>query len=181
MVQHHLHFTKTTSLNAVRERSKRQERVGHLVQTELSRIIHSGNIKGQLEFLEDETRKCISVVKADVSPDLRQARISVSIRASPRRQSSSDEDDGSNAVIDKRRAYSWLVQNTKPIRHTLAQKMSHMKTCPNLSFVQVDVGAATDVMYLIEQVSKGYKRQDLTIEELEEEEEDEEWIDEDFF
>ena len=34
-----------------------------------------------------------------------------------------------------------------------------MKSCPNLSFVQVDVAAAVDVMYLLDKVASGYKRE----------------------
>jgi ribosome-binding factor A len=131
-------------------RSKRQERVGQLVRTEVAIILHSGNIKGGSDFIDGELRKRISIVSVDISPDLSQARISVSVRAS----GTSDD----NPVVDKRRAYSWLVRNTKPIRHTLAQKMSHMKSSPSLSFVQVDLGAAVDVMYLIDKVSKGHER-----------------------
>lgn len=65
-------------------------------------------------------------------------------------------------VIAKRRAYAWIVRNTKAIRYALAQKMKHMKGgSPDLTFVQVDVGAAVDVMQLIEKVSEGYKREDV--------------------
>jgi hypothetical protein len=39
--------------------------------------------------------------------------------------------------------------------------MKHMKTAPNLSFVQADVSAAVDVMYLIDKVSAGYKRESI--------------------
>lgn len=134
-----------------KDRSKRQYRVGQLVQTELGRILHSGVIKGDVNFIDAELRQRISLVSVDISPDLRQARVTVSVRKS----SLSDD----NPVVDKRRAYSWLVENTKAIRHTLAQKMSHMKTCPTLTFVQVDVGAAVDVMYLIDKVSSGYERE----------------------
>jgi len=134
-----------------REKTKRQQRVGQLVQTELGRIIHTGIVKGGSDYLDDDLRKRISIVGVDVSPDLRQARVSTSIRGSslPGHQ---------NAAVDKRRAYSWLVKNTVPLRHTLAQKMSHMKTSPALTFVQVDVSAAVDVMYLIDKVSSGYGR-----------------------
>lgn len=134
-----------------KDRSKRQYRVGQLVQSELGRILHNGIIKGDAGYIDDELRQRISIVSVDISPDLRQARVTVSIRKS---SESSD-----NPVIDQRRAYSWLVENTKPLRHTLAQKMSHMKTSPELTFVQVDVGAAVDVMYLIDKVSSGYQRE----------------------
>jgi ribosome-binding factor A len=134
-----------------KEKSKRQHRVGQLVTTELARIIHTGLIKGDVDFIDHELRQRISIVSVDVAPDLRQARISVSIRKS--------DEENSNPVVDKRRAYSWLVENTKPLRHTLAQRMSHMKTSPDLTFVQVDVGAAVDVMYLIDKVTSGFARE----------------------
>ncbi len=179
------HQGRSTPLGG-KDRSKRQERVGHLVRTELATILHRGEILGDVEFLEDDLRKRISVVHADVSPDLRQARVTISVRKSVSRKDKNnvgvfqddhgieeeddDEDEAESAVstttisnptVDKRRAYSWLVRNTKPIRHTLAQRMSHMKSCPTLTFAQVDVAAAVDVMYLIDKVSAGYKREKL--------------------
>lgn len=129
-----------------------------MVQTELSRILHSGLIKGHdVEYLDDELRQRISVVNSDVSPDLRQARVSISVR-------SANRDTLDSPAVDRRRAYAWLVRNTKNIRHTLAQRLSHMKSCPNLTFQQVDVSAAVDVMYLIDKLSEGrYKRQNLDL------------------
>jgi len=75
-------------------------------------------------------------------------------------------------AIAKRRAYAWLVRSTKSIRHSLAQKMKHMKGSPDLTFVQVDVGAAVDVMQLIEKVSTGYKRDDVLEMDFEDDDED---------
>lgn len=142
--------------------------MGELVRTELARILHAGLIKGDATYLEEGLRQRISIVGVDVSPDLRQARISVSIRSAIQTQKRADAEEETETmyyeddpVVDKRRAFSWLVDNTKPLRHTLAQRMSHMKTSPNLSFDQVDVAAATDVMYLIDKVSKGYERESI--------------------
>ena len=188
------------------DRSKRQERVGHLVRTELGRILHSGLIKGgdASDTLEDDLRQRISIVSADVSPDLRQARITVSVRdhkttKSSQQQSTPDSSAAavpSSAVMDKRRAFAWLVRNTKALKHSLAQKMSHMKTCPNLTFAQVDVAAAVDVMYLIDQVSAGAKRESVDVFDVgpngviegidfDKEDHDDDWLDEedddDFF
>ena len=188
------------------DRSKRQERVGHLVRTELGRILHSGLIKGgdASDTLEDDLRQRISIVSADVSPDLRQARITVSVRdhkttKSSQQQSTPDSSAAAvptSAVMDKRRAFAWLVRNTKALKHSLAQKMSHMKTCPNLTFAQVDVAAAVDVMYLIDQVSAGAKRESVDVFDVgpngviegidfDEEDDDDDWLDEedddDFF
>ena len=123
------------------------------MRTELSTILHRGVIKGDADYLEDELRQRISVIHADVSPDLRQARITVSIRKGL--------DSGNPAAVDKRRAFSWLVQNTKAIRHTLAQNLKYMKSVPNLTFAQADVAAAVDVMYLIDKVAEGYKRESV--------------------
>jgi ribosome-binding factor A len=202
------------------DRSKRQFRVAQYVQTELARILHTGLIKGTKEVngpaIPSNLRQRISIVSVDISPDLRQARVSVSIRppagasgsssngmTASRVMDNDDDDDGdddnddidddddddgtgSSAVVDRRRAYSWLVDNTKSIRHTLAQRLSHMKSsAPNLQFVLVDVSAAVDVMYLIDKVSKGYERESLDTEFMfsEDDDDDEEWedMDESFF
>ena len=144
---------RSSSRYASGDRSKRQERVGHVVRTELATILHKGtSLKNDNDPIEDDLRRRINIVHADVSPDLRQARVTVSVIAGRDRK----ED-----AVAKRRAYAWLVRSTKAIRHALAQRMKHMKASPDLTFVQVDVGAAVDVMQLIEKVSKGYKRDDV--------------------
>jgi len=203
------------------ERSKRQFRVGELVRKELATILHNGIIKGRdATYLEEDLRKRISIVSVDVSPDLRQARVCVSIRnGGPKPSVNNHNGSGSNnvngngndngngennnnnsnnnysnyyheddPVVEKRRAFSWLVDNSGSLKHTLAQKLSHMKTSsPNLTFHQVDVAAATDVMYLIDKVSKGYKRDESSVSELHEflggggESDDDHDDDEDYF
>ncbi len=221
------------------DRSKRQERVGHVVRTEVASIIQLGYpIKNQMNEIDDDLRRRINVVNADVSPDLRQARITVSVMKSNKNLSEDDffeeeeeeylddeEDDeeyeaeeeydddddeeeeislkqvfpqsqfgNGNAVVDRRRSYAWLVRNTKQIRHALSQRLKHMKSVPNLTFVLADVGAAVDVMNLIDKVSKGqYKRDDIGmfggdndnlpagmyLESEYDDEDDYEWIDDD--
>jgi len=149
------------------DRSKRQERVGHLVRNEIAMILQRGFPIIQNSYEDDggsqipeDLRRRISLVNVDVSPDLRQARITVSIRGSSSDNASLSKQD---QMMDKRRAYSWLVSNTKSIRHALSKRMKHSKVLPNLTFVQADVGAAVDVMSLIDKISSddGYKRQDL--------------------
>lgn len=199
------------------DRSKRQERVGHVVRTEIASILQLGyQIKNGKGHIDDDLRRRINVVSADLSPDLRQARITVSIIKPSKSQMANmleemnnqyglDDDEefeepkqvfpvsrSANAVMDKRRAYSWLVKNTKQIKHALAQRLRHMRTVPDLTFVQADVGAAVDVMNLIEKVSSGnYKRENLGVfggEDddipenmyLESELDDDGWIDEDY-
>jgi ribosome-binding factor A len=123
-------------------RSKRQERVGSLIRVELANILQRGQVK-RTDPIEATLLQKINVVNADVSPDLAQARITVSILGK-----------GAEANIQKRRAYSWLVSSQKMIRHALAQRLNYMKTVPMLTFALADVGAAVDVMALIDKVTK---------------------------
>eukprot|EP00555_Chaetoceros_dichaeta_P004161 CAMPEP_0198257460 /NCGR_PEP_ID=MMETSP1447-20131203/7147_1 /TAXON_ID=420782 /ORGANISM="Chaetoceros dichaeta, Strain CCMP1751" /LENGTH=279 /DNA_ID=CAMNT_0043944379 /DNA_START=158 /DNA_END=997 /DNA_ORIENTATION=- len=182
------------------DRTKRQERVGQVIRSEIATVLQNGYVKNtDGRELEDALRRRINVVNADVSPDLRQARITVSIMKPHvvrdadvvaeeeeeeefEEEEDEDEEDADeeeydeyddefedytissntsgDAVVDRRRAYAWLVKNSKQIRHSIAQRLSHMKSVPQLSFVQVDVGAAVDVMNLIDKVSKeNYKRE----------------------
>lgn len=142
-------------------RSKRQERVGQLVKTELAQIIQRGSLKLGASLLDDSIRQRISIVNVNVSPDLRHARVAVSILANPKSAIPASEEVPYNSAMDQRRAYSWLVSNTRSLRHALAQRISHMKICPDLTFHKVDVGAAVDVMFLIDQLQEGQKRTDL--------------------
>jgi len=183
------------------DRTKRQERVGQVIRSEIALVLQNGYVKNtdKGRELDDALRRRINVVNADVSPDLRQARITVSImkphvvrrddvfeEEEEEEEEEEGEDDveegddedydeyddefedytipssntSGDAVVDRRRAYAWLVKNSKQIRHSIAQRLSHMKSIPELSFVQVDVGAAVDVMNLIDKVSKeNYKRE----------------------
>jgi ribosome-binding factor A len=135
------------------DKSKRQQRVSHLVRTELAQILRRGfpliqSASPSSSGVPEELRRRISIVDVDISPDLRQARITISIIGNK------DE------VIEKRRVYSWLVSNTRSIRHALAKRMDHLKVLPNLTFVLADVAAAVDVMELIDRVSSGeHKRE----------------------
>ena len=85
--------------------------------------------------LPANTRLAINVIAADVSPDLRNARVTVSVISSPTVDAAA-----------KREAFAWLAANAGPIRHACAQRLSHMKTVPELTFKMTDVGAAVDVM-----------------------------------
>ena len=177
-------YSRSSSLARGNDRSKRQERVGHLVRTEIATILQLGYvIKNTQGDIDDDLRRRINVVNADVSPDLRQARITVSIMK-PSVQATTEEEEEEyddeyddvnmkqvftpgargkgNAAVDKRRAYAWLVRNTKQVRHSLSQRLSHMKSIPNLTFVQADVGAAVDVMVLIDKVANDkFKRENI--------------------
>ncbi|CAM9863595.1 unnamed protein product, partial [Phaeothamnion confervicola] len=121
-----------------RGESKRQARVAQLVTAELASIIRRGHAVKTADELADHVRSKISVVDVLMSPDLRTARVLVSVYGN---------------VLEKREAYAWLVRNARPIRGALASNLRDMKSVPELFFRQTDVGAAVDVMALIDRVS----------------------------
>jgi len=170
---------RSSSRYSGQDRTKRQERVGHVVRSELAAIIHRGSIlKNDSKPIESDLRRRINVINCDVSPDLRQARVTVSIIGGA---GGERRDRRGSDTVATRRAYAWLVRNTKAIRYALAMRMKHMKRgSPDLTFVQVDVGAAVDVMQLIEKANKGCKRDDMVMAGMGFEEEthgDDEWLD----
>ena len=73
----------------------------------------------------------VSIVDVDMSPDLRNARVKVSIIGERK---------------EKISAVRWLQGNVRGLRHELAQRNRHLKRVPMLTFDHVDVGAATDMM-----------------------------------
>ncbi|GMH54950.1 hypothetical protein TrLO_g10002 [Triparma laevis f. longispina] len=143
--------------NSATIKSKRQNRVGETVRAEVAGILFNGYEVKCDKPLDASLRSQISVLDADVSPDLRQARISVSILSAPK-----NDDNILPPEIAKRRIFSWLTSNTPQIRHALAQRLSHMKGIPHLTFVLSDIGSAVSVMNLIDKISnEGYTRENL--------------------
>ena len=125
-----------------RGESRRPNRVGQVVRSELSTIFASGDVRGA-KRIPAGLNKMISIVDIDMSPDLRNARVKVSIIGDRK---------------DKISAVRWLQGNTKSIRHEMAQRLKGMKRIPQLSFTHVDVGAAVDMMVKLEQLSADRKR-----------------------
>ena len=109
---------------------RRTSRVGQLVRSELATVIRNGDVNGRTRIPEGLTQ-LISIIDVNMSPDLRNARVKVSIIGDRK---------------DKISAVRWLRGNVRELRHELAQRMKHVKRVPVLSFTHVDVGGATDVM-----------------------------------
>lgn len=97
--------------------SRRQERVADLVRHELSRIM--------LRDLQDPRVRMASVSTVDISPDLRHARIGVSVLG--------DEGERLEAVRALGRARGYL-------RRRLAAELRDLRTIPELEF-ELDRGA----------------------------------------
>ncbi|CAM9096441.1 unnamed protein product [Laminaria digitata] len=118
--------------------SKRQARVSQLVTGELAKILRQGHGIKTKDKIDDDVRCKIAVVDVDMSPDLRTAKVFISVYGD---------------VLEKREAYAWCVKNTKSIRMALATELKGMKRVPELFFRDTDIGAAVDLMALIDRVS----------------------------
>lgn len=121
---------------------RRPDRVGQVVRSELATVLHSGAVHGNKK-ISGRLLSMISIVDIDMSPDLRNARVKVSIIGDRK---------------DKISAVRWLQGSAKPIRHVLAQRLKGMKRIPQLSFQHVDVGAAVDMMVKIQELSEERQR-----------------------
>lgn len=118
--------------------SKRQARVSQLLTGELAKILRLGHGIKTKDKLHDDMRCKIAVVDVDMSPDLRSAKVFISVYGD---------------VLEKREAYAWCVKNTKAIRMALCAELKGMKRVPELYFKDTDIGAAVDLMALIDRVS----------------------------
>lgn len=118
--------------------SKRQARFSQLMTSELAVILRCASGIRTNDKIADSILAKISVVDVDISPDLRSANVLISVYGS---------------VLEKREAYAWCVKNTKSIRMALASNLRGMKRVPELYFKDTDIGAAVDLMALIDRVS----------------------------
>lgn len=115
---------------------RRPSRIGQVVQGEIADIIRTSHSLGSTR-IPSGLQQLISVVDVDMSPDLRNANVKVSIIGDRK---------------DKVSAVRWLKGNVRGLRHELAKRNRHMKRIPILSFQHVDVGAATDMMIKLQKL-----------------------------
>lgn len=93
----------------------RSQRINSEFQREISAII-----SGPLKNKEPEIRGIVSVTGADVAPDLKTAKIYVSVLSNDREE--------------ERRTFALIKENAGFIRHELASVM-RMRTVPELTFL----------------------------------------------
>ncbi len=96
--------------------SRRTQRVGELLQGELSQLI--------LRSVQDPRVRMTSVAAVDVSPDLRRAVVRISVL---------DDEQREESLAALRNAAGFL-------RHQLAHRLRHMRVTPELIF-EIDRGA----------------------------------------
>jgi ribosome-binding factor A len=112
-------------------------RLGKLVMKELMGILSAPHLlKVGNENVDVELASLISIVQVDMSADNRVAKVLVSAMG---------------ADIEKKRASKWLNENTKAIRFALAQRISHLKTTPQLQFIALD-SPSGEVLSILDQL-----------------------------
>jgi ribosome-binding factor A len=153
----HLSAPRTVRSLPLMGDGRRQGRVAQVVRKELAEVIHTGDIRGKR--LETAIREMISIVDVDVSPDLRNARVKVSILGDRK---------------DKISAVRWLQASRGGIRYCMGKRMKEFKRLPEIKFEHVDVGQAVDVMILIDKLAAGRKDEDSAEDELDFDADDEE-------
>ena len=118
--------------------AKRAGRLGKLVMTELVGILRSPySIKVHGGDVDAELCSLVSVVEVDMSGDNKVAKVLVSAM-------------GSEAETKK--AVAWLNKNARAIRFSLAQRMSHIKTVPELRFTASALAESMAVMSILDQL-----------------------------
>lgn len=118
--------------------AKRAGRLGKMVMTELVGILRApylikvadGNVDAELVSL-------ISVVEVDMSGDNKVAKVMVSAMGSE---------------LEKKKAVAWLNKNARAIRFSLAQRISHIKTVPELRFTASALAESMEVMSILDQL-----------------------------
>ena len=145
----HLSAPRTARSLPLMGDGRRQGRVAQVVRKELAEVLHTGDIRGKR--LETAIREMISIVDVDVSPDLRNARVKVSILGDRK---------------DKISAVRWLQSSRGGIRYCMGKRMKEFKRLPEIKFEHVDVGQAVDVMILIDKLAADRKDEDSAADEL---------------
>ena len=145
----HLSAPRTARSLPLMGDGRRQGRVAQVVRKELAEVLHTGDIRGKR--LETAIREMISIVDVDVSPDLRNARVKVSILGDRK---------------DKISAVRWLQSSRGGIRYCMGKRMKEFKRLPEIKFEHVDVGQAVDVMILIDKLAADRKEEESAADEL---------------
>lgn len=118
--------------------AKRAARLGKLVMTELVGILRSPYlIKVAGGDVDAELASLISIVEVDMSGDNKVAKVLVSAMGSD---------------VEKKRAVLWLNKNSRAIRFSLAQRISHLKSVPELRFSASALPQAMEVMSILDQL-----------------------------
>ncbi len=108
----------------------RTQRLNSEYQREISSVI-----SGALKNKEPDLKGIISVTEADVAPDLKTAKIYVSVLAS--------------SPAEKKRTFELILRNAGFIRHELA-KVMQMRTVPYLTFLEdgsMEYGSKMDALF----------------------------------
>jgi len=108
--------------------------------TELMQILRSPYlIKTPKDKMNVDLVSLISIVEVEMSKDTKIAKVMISTT-------------GTDA--ERRQAVKWLSENARAVRFSLAQRMNHLKSVPELRFTEARLPQAMGVMSLLDQIAK---------------------------
>ena len=122
-------------------RNIRQARLARSLRDEIAQIIGDIDIKATV-YPDEDLLRSTSIVDIDLSADLSLAKVYITVLG--------------NSVA-KRQVFVWLCENVGQVRYSLAKRLRHMKKMPEISFKLADTKSTTDLMAMIDEVSKSDK------------------------
>eukprot|EP00290_Baffinella_frigidus_P010051 CAMPEP_0180161644 /NCGR_PEP_ID=MMETSP0986-20121125/28781_1 /TAXON_ID=697907 /ORGANISM="non described non described, Strain CCMP2293" /LENGTH=240 /DNA_ID=CAMNT_0022112037 /DNA_START=34 /DNA_END=756 /DNA_ORIENTATION=+ len=125
-----------------RATAKRAGRLGKMVMVELSQVLRSPyeiKVSGGADAGDIGARvaSLVSVVEVEMAGDNKVAKVLVSAV-------------GTDA--EKKACVTWLQSNARAIRFSLAARMKHLKTVPELRFAAANLPQAMSVMSLLDEL-----------------------------
>ncbi|KAA8498832.1 Ribosome-binding factor A [Porphyridium purpureum] len=145
---------------------RRPNRVAEMIKREISMVLRDQyTTHARFHGLPSWSTLMLSVMDVNVSPDLRNARIEVSM-----------------AQADMSRVLKWLNGNRRTLRYEMAQRMTHMKIMPDLYFKESGAGGAFRTVSILDELAKKRELVAATtnFDDLEADSDDEDASDEEF-
>ena len=115
--------------------SIRQARFSRALRDEISEIIGDIDIK-TTSYPDESLLRLTSVVDVEISSDLTYAKVFISVLGN---------------AVEKRQVFVWLCENVGPVRYSLAKRLKHFRSIPDIYFKIVDNQASADLLNTIEE------------------------------
>lgn len=116
----------------------KQLKAARILRDELSDIICSRDIKA-FSYPDDNLLQRTSVVDVDICKDYSFAKIGISVAGNS---------------VERRRTFVWICENTPQIRHSLSQRLRHLKRLPALRFDLVDTLKESRMQQTISEIER---------------------------
>ncbi|EME31705.1 Ribosome-binding factor A [Galdieria sulphuraria] len=116
---------------------RRPFRISSLLKRELADILQRYALQ-ENRILSEQNFGLISVVRVDVSPDLRNAKAFISVTGSDTQRTAT---------------YQWLQEERKSIKYELSQRIREIRYIPELSFEESQLGETMRTLDILDRLS----------------------------